>query len=182
MTPRQTVSSVPYAVVSTNAVGNITPTSVSVADAAVINAQGQWVGPSTIAYATALQNAALSTLGSTFVDVPGAALSLTVAGGTTTELLAHGSINPVGTAGSAVGYCGFRFTIDGAPTGDPTWGNVIAGGSTSQWVPWTASLSVPLSAGAHTIVLQQCGYPGTMAGCMSSAPAYSGATLRAMTF
>ena len=44
MTPRQTVASTPYALVADNATGNITPTSVSVGGATVINSQGQWVG------------------------------------------------------------------------------------------------------------------------------------------
>ena len=47
MTPRETLSSVPYAIVSGDVNGDIHPTSVSVNGAPVINAQGQWVGPLT---------------------------------------------------------------------------------------------------------------------------------------
>ena len=47
MTPRQTILSVPYALVAGNATGDITPTSVSVNGGVVINGAGEWVGPTT---------------------------------------------------------------------------------------------------------------------------------------
>src|SRR5580700_4448955 len=46
MTPRQPAYSVPYALVSNDAVGDIHPTTVSVNGQLVINASGSWVGPS----------------------------------------------------------------------------------------------------------------------------------------
>ena len=46
MTPRQTLDSVPYALVADNAIGDITPTTVTVGGVTVISAAGQWVGPS----------------------------------------------------------------------------------------------------------------------------------------
>ncbi len=46
MTPRQQILSVPYAVVASDATGDIHPSSVTVHGEPVINAQGQWVGPS----------------------------------------------------------------------------------------------------------------------------------------
>jgi hypothetical protein len=45
LTPRQPLSSVPYALVADNAIGDITPHSVSVNGQTVINASGAWVGP-----------------------------------------------------------------------------------------------------------------------------------------
>lgn len=48
MTPRQTIVSVPYALMANNAVGDITPTSVSVAGNTVIDSTGAWVGPGSI--------------------------------------------------------------------------------------------------------------------------------------
>ncbi|MCA9598089.1 MAG: collagen-like protein [Myxococcales bacterium] len=45
MTPRQTIVSVPYALMANNAVGDITPTSVSVNGTQVIDGTGNWVGP-----------------------------------------------------------------------------------------------------------------------------------------
>jgi hypothetical protein len=47
MTPRVSVQSVPYAMVAGDAIGNIHPTSVSINGTTVINAQGNWTGPST---------------------------------------------------------------------------------------------------------------------------------------
>jgi hypothetical protein len=46
MTPRQTVDSVPYALLATNVNGDITPRSVLVNGATVIDSTGKWVGPS----------------------------------------------------------------------------------------------------------------------------------------
>jgi hypothetical protein len=45
MTPRQQIASVPYALVCNNAVGAITPSSVTVNGTQVIDATGNWVGP-----------------------------------------------------------------------------------------------------------------------------------------
>ncbi len=45
MTPREPVDSVPYAMVSANAVGDITPKSVAVGGIRVIAEDGSWVGP-----------------------------------------------------------------------------------------------------------------------------------------
>jgi len=45
LTPRHPVASVPYALVARNAVGDITPRSVSVGGHPVIDADGSWVGP-----------------------------------------------------------------------------------------------------------------------------------------
>jgi hypothetical protein len=44
MTPRQPLDSVPYAVVAGNAIGDLTPHSVSVAGSPVIDSTGAWVG------------------------------------------------------------------------------------------------------------------------------------------
>jgi hypothetical protein len=45
MTPRQPIQSVPYALVANNAVGDITPNTVSVGGTKVIDNTGKWVGP-----------------------------------------------------------------------------------------------------------------------------------------
>ena len=47
MTPRQPLSSVPYALMATNVIGDITPSSVSIGATPVINSSGQWVGSPT---------------------------------------------------------------------------------------------------------------------------------------
>jgi hypothetical protein len=47
MTPRVVVNSVPYALVAGNAIGDITPTSISINGAPVIDSTGKWVGDPT---------------------------------------------------------------------------------------------------------------------------------------
>lgn len=47
MTPREPIDSVPYAFVSTNAVGDITPRSISVNGNPIVDATGRWVGSPT---------------------------------------------------------------------------------------------------------------------------------------
>ncbi|HEY2514534.1 MAG TPA: hypothetical protein VGI39_26905 [Polyangiaceae bacterium] len=47
ISPRQPLQSVPYALVANNAIGDITPTSVTVGGTLVINNKGQWVGSAT---------------------------------------------------------------------------------------------------------------------------------------
>jgi hypothetical protein len=47
MKPRQPLSSVPYALVATNAIGDITPTSVAVGGKVVIDSRGKWAGDPT---------------------------------------------------------------------------------------------------------------------------------------
>jgi hypothetical protein len=46
MSPRQAVLSVPYALVSENAVGDITPSSITINGTKIIDSTGSWVGPS----------------------------------------------------------------------------------------------------------------------------------------
>lgn len=45
MSPRQSIVSVPYALLANNAVGDITPSSISVNGTLVIDNNGEWVGP-----------------------------------------------------------------------------------------------------------------------------------------
>lgn len=45
MSPREELASVPYAITAQNAVGNITPRSISIAGKPVIDGSGNWVGP-----------------------------------------------------------------------------------------------------------------------------------------
>jgi hypothetical protein len=47
MTPREPVDSVPYSMVAANATGDITPHSIAVNGAPIVDATGKWVGPST---------------------------------------------------------------------------------------------------------------------------------------
>jgi hypothetical protein len=47
MTPRQPLSSVPYAMMATNVIGDITPSSVVIGGKTIIDARGQWTGEPT---------------------------------------------------------------------------------------------------------------------------------------
>ncbi len=47
MSPRVPVNSVPYAILAGNVIGDITPTSISIGGAPVVDANGQWVGDPT---------------------------------------------------------------------------------------------------------------------------------------
>ena len=47
MTPREPVDSVPYSMVATNATGDITPHSIAVNGAPIVDANGKWVGATT---------------------------------------------------------------------------------------------------------------------------------------
>lgn len=44
MTPREPIGSVPYALVATNVVGDITPTSISIGGTQIVDSTGHWVG------------------------------------------------------------------------------------------------------------------------------------------
>jgi Collagen triple helix repeat (20 copies) len=46
MTPRAPVQSVPYAIVAGNAIGDITPNSITVNGTPIVDATGKWIGPS----------------------------------------------------------------------------------------------------------------------------------------
>jgi hypothetical protein len=73
MTPRQAITSVPYALVANNAIGDISPNSVSIGTTQVISAAGKWVGPAPF------------TVSSEFT-LTGDALSVTPGGITTADL------------------------------------------------------------------------------------------------
>jgi hypothetical protein len=73
MTPRQAITSVPYALVANNAIGDITPSSVSIGTTPVISNAGKWVGPAPF------------TVSSEFT-LTGDALSVTPGGITTADL------------------------------------------------------------------------------------------------
>jgi hypothetical protein len=73
MTPRQAITSVPYALVANNAIGDITPNSVSIGMTPVISNAGKWVGPAPF------------TVSSEFT-LTGDALSVTPGGITTADL------------------------------------------------------------------------------------------------
>jgi len=117
MTPRQTLVSVPYALMANNAVGDITPTSVSVNGTTVINSSGQWVGstaglqgPTGPAGATGATGAAGPTGPTGPAGSPGVTGPQGPAGAT-------GAVGPTGPAGSPGATGAMGPTGPAGPTG-----------------------------------------------------------------
>ena len=95
MTPRQPLVSVPYALMSNNAVGDITPNSISINGTQVIDATGHWVGPaSSLAGPTGPAGPAGATGPAGSAGAQGPA-------GPTGSAGAQGPAGPTGPAGSA---------------------------------------------------------------------------------
>ncbi len=114
MSPRQPLQSVPYALVADNAVGNITPTSVSIGATPVIDNAGKWVGPNSgLVGPTGPAGAAGSQGPGGPVGPTGAVGSQGPAGpagsqgpaGPVGPTGAAGSQGPVGPAGPAISGC-----------------------------------------------------------------------------
>ncbi len=198
MTPRQPLVSVPYAVRAAeaeNAVGDITPRSITVGGKVIVDKMGTVTdaargpagprGPSGIVdILSAEQTADLKTLGGTWLAVPGAQVTFSTTGGMRNlHIQADGSITASGTnnTGGIAGHCGFRFVLDGAPTTPGNWGDRILGcssGSTGySWCPWSMRRTVQVGPGAHTLRLEQQGWNGTDGGCETRAVPFSGAKL-----
>jgi hypothetical protein len=60
LSPRQSVTSVPYALVAQNAIGDITPNSITVNGTEVINSSGAWVGSGGVGVVEVLENEAVN--------------------------------------------------------------------------------------------------------------------------
>jgi hypothetical protein len=105
MTPREPVVSVPYAFTAENVLGDITPHSVSVGGMQVINANGQWVGPSSGLVGPTGPAGSAGTAGATGATGPAGSAGLTGATGPAGSAGAVGATGPAGSAG-AVGASG----------------------------------------------------------------------------
>lgn len=146
-------------------------------------AQGP-IGPGSVAY-YAEQNGTLITgaIGS-WADVPGAAVAFNTTDNATLDLFAMGATSGVqGT--SSWTRCGGRFTVDGVPTGNATYGDVIVSparneGGPGEWTPFSYARRVSVAAGNHT-VKAQFARTSTSANldmaCEIDAPGYSGIRL-----
>ncbi len=97
MSPREPVDSVPYAVVSANAVGDITPRSITVGGVRIVAEDGTWVGP-----ATGLQGPAgpQGPAGATGATGPAGAAGPTGAAGPQGPRGATGPAGPAGAVGA----------------------------------------------------------------------------------
>jgi hypothetical protein len=139
MTPRQTVDSVPYAILAGNVNGDITPNSVSINGTTVINPMGQWVGP----------NSGL--VGPAGPAGPAGATGATGPAGPAGPAGAQGPAGPAGAAGAtgAMGPVGPQGPI--GPTGATgATGAMGATGATGPAGPAGSGVIVSTSSGANT--------------------------------
>jgi hypothetical protein len=71
-----------------------------------------------------------------------------------------GTVRFVG-GGNGICHVGQRFVVDGAPTGNPTWGDAIMVQNGSRWhESFTDEIAVPLAAGTHTIAVEMTNASG----------------------
>jgi hypothetical protein len=99
MKPLQPLTSVPYAFVANNAIGDITPSSVSVAGTVVIDATGKWVGDSTGLVGPAGAKGATGATGPAGPTGPAGTVGATGPAGPTGPAGAAGATGPQGPAG-----------------------------------------------------------------------------------
>lgn len=103
MAPRVAIRSVPYAMVAGNAIGDITPTSVSIGGTEVINATGDWVGnPTGLIGPTGPQGdpGAMGPAGPTGAAGPAGATGPTGPAGAVGPTGAQGAQGPMGLPGA----------------------------------------------------------------------------------
>ncbi len=131
---------------------------------------------------SAKQTADISSIGTNWKDIPGAAISFTLEQKMMVDIRANGSAGT--TAGATYGstHCGIRFVIDGTPYGHLTWGDNIVGVSqcsaaASCHTPWIATREIALEPGPHTVRVQMTGWPGADSACHISGQDYAAARL-----
>ncbi|ATB40467.1 hypothetical protein CYFUS_005916 [Cystobacter fuscus] len=134
---------------------------------------------------TAQQTGEVRVTGLKWTSVPGTTINFVLPQRSTVDLDANGSINGIaGNQGNAT-HCGFRFFVDNVSYGEPAWGDVIVGCGTDSssaagwWCPWSMRRTLQLDAGSHAVTVQQTGWSGATAGCLSSSADYSATRLRA---
>ena len=100
MTPRAAIRSVPYALVSGDAVGDIHPTTVSIGGTTVIDAQGKWVGDPTGLLGPAGPVGPAGPIGPTGATGPEGAMGPAGPIGPTGPVGATGAMGPQGPVGA----------------------------------------------------------------------------------
>lgn len=183
MTPRQALVSVPYALMANNAVGDITPTSVSVNGTTVINASGQWVGPGGVGATgpTGPQGPAGPTgptgpqgaQGAQGAQGPAGAVGPTGpagATGATGPQGIQGLVGPTGPTGPAgvLGFSNGSMSLNGGPTLSstvqiiaPSGNHAVAAGDRVTMV--STVIFSPTAAGTHLVDVYPCYRTGTAA-------------------
>jgi hypothetical protein len=170
MTPRQTLVSVPYALMANNAVGDITPTSVSVNGTTVINSSGAWVGPGGIGATgpTGPAGAAGPTgpTGPAGAAGPAGATGPTGPTGPQGPLGGQGVAGPTGPTGptgpsGVVGSSNGTMGLNAGPTLSTTNQMLVPSGNLTvtagQKVTIVSNvIFVPTATGAHEVDLHAC--------------------------
>jgi hypothetical protein len=64
------------------------------------------------------------------------------------------SVHAAGSQSGGSGHVGYRFVVDGAAKGNPTWGQLIKGPQSNHWHNFSVEHGQILAAGSHTIGLQ----------------------------
>jgi hypothetical protein len=107
MTPREPVDSVPYSMVAANATGDITPHSIAVNGAPIVDANGKWVGATTGLVGPQGPQGPQGSAGATGATGPQGPMGST---GATGPMGSTGSTGPQGPQGPA-GPQGFRSCV-----------------------------------------------------------------------
>lgn len=93
-----------------------------------------------------------------WVDVTGAEVTFSTAGSATLDLFANGAMSTRFGSASFI-RCGLRFVVDGVPTGEPTFGDMLvsparneSGGA--EWSSFTLTRRVVVGPGQHVVGVQ----------------------------
>jgi hypothetical protein len=158
MTPRVPVNSVPYALVAGNAVGDLTPTTISIGGAPVIDATGKWVGdPTGLVGPTGADGAVgpIGPIGPTGADGAMGPMGPAGATGAIGPMGPMGVAGPVGAAGptGAAGPAGAAGATGAAGPAGATGAAGAAGPAGATGIVATATIAgaaIPLAANATT--------------------------------
>ncbi len=105
-------------------------------------------------FAEAIQSNDLGTTFSAWTDIPGVTITFDSLNGETVLMASGVAINPSAS-------CGFRFVVDGSPSGDPTFGDRTVKTGVNLYGPIEANWAVLshriLTIGSHTVKMQQTG-------------------------
>ena len=143
MTPRLPMVSVPYALMANNAVGDITPSSITVNGKQIVDGSGNWVGPSS------------GLVGPTGPAGPAGAKGATGAVGPKGPAGAKGATGAVGPKGPSFGSCKWQYTLSSG-TGSqasgicPTGSGMHPTAGSCEWVSGAGALLISSRPGNTT--------------------------------
>lgn len=140
LAPRETISSVPYAMVSTDAIGDIHPSSVTIGSQPVIDNTGHWVGPLTGLAGSTGPTGPTGPTGATGPNGAIGATGPTGANGTNGTNGAPGPTGPAGAAGAQgpAGPTGATGSIGLTGAAGPTGASGAAGAPGATGAPGAA--------------------------------------------